>query len=186
MLYIFILLPVLLILICPLTLFIYIHNNEITLNIRIFNLINLSIFKNKKIIDLDDEKSNKNKPNKKIKNFKGYKKEYFYKVAKRIKKFLNISIDFSFSFGFERKDLTALAYGVLSGFFPTLKMYLEGKEYIEKFNYNFYPDFNKTFIDIKVTSNIKTNMFKVILIIFILLQENLYIRKRYKNKQKEC
>lgn len=186
MLYIFILLPILFILICPISLFIYIHNNEITLSIRIFNLINFSILKDKKIIDLDDEKAHKNKPNKITKKFKGYKKENFYNVAKKIKKFLKVSIVFSISFGFERKDLTALAYGTLSGVFPTLKMYLEGKEYVEKLNYKFYPDFNKTFIDIKVTSNIKTNMFKVILIIFILLQENLYIRKRYKYKQKEC
>lgn len=186
MLYIFIVLPVLFILICPLSLFIYIHNNEITLNIKVFNLINFSIFKNKKIIDLDNEKVHKNKTKKKTKKFKGYRKEDFYNIAKKIKKFLKVSINFSFSFGFERKDLTALAYGVLSGVFPTLKIYLERKEYIEKLNYNFYPDFNKTFIDIKVTNNIKTNMFKVILIIFILLRENLYIRRRYKNKQKEC
>lgn len=179
MVYMFILLFIILILIIPLNLKIFLHNNTLNINITVLNSFNINLIKDKKILDFDNSSKSKKKS-------KSHDKISTYDIFKILTRFFNMSFDVYFKFGFERRDLTALLYGGLSSIFPILEAYFKKNYSINKFTYKLYPNFKNEIFNIKVISNIKTNMFNIILIIFILLKEKLYIRKKYKTKQKEC
>lgn len=178
MIYIIILLIIILILICPVEIIIELHNNNISVYIKLINIIKITIVNKKKLINF--ESLFQNEIEGRAEKFH-LKRSEILEILKKINKFLKILLNIKIEFGFERRDLTALVYAGLVSVFPILKVYLENK-FVEGFEYKLLPTFEKEFFDIKVQSSIKINIFKGILIIFILLKETLYIKRQYKSE----
>ena len=179
MIYFFIPVIILLIILIPLKVNIYIHNKSIKIKLYILNIIKINLINKEDITKLSKKTEEKvkstniyNKLKNKVKFDKSYlKKINFIKLIKKILSHLDIYINIYLRYGFERRDITATFYGFLEIILPIIKAKIRG------FNYVLLPDFSKPTLDIEIKSTIKTNLFNVIIIIFILLQEMLLIRK---------
>lgn len=175
---VFIIIILLCILFIPLNFNIFLQNNSLSIELVFLHFIKIKIINDKKIINLESNKEDNSK--------KSYNRMNYYKLFKNILKFLNLSIKVIFEFGFQRRDITALLYGGMLSVLPIIDNYLKKNNIINSFTYNLYPNFESEIFNMKVITYLKTNMFNIILIIFILLKENIYVRKKYKNAQKEC
>ena len=179
---IYFLLAVGFILLIPLKLNMYIHNKSIKVKLYILKFINITLIDKEDITKLEKKTEKKVKSTKiynvlknKIKFEKNYlKKINVFKLIKNIVSHFKIYIDLYLKFGFERRDITAVTYGFFEMFLPIVKTK------IKEFNYVLLPNFSTPLIDFEIKCTIKTNLFKVIIIIFILLQEMLLIRKHKK------
>ncbi|KMT21372.1 DUF2953 domain-containing protein [Clostridium cylindrosporum] len=169
----------------PFKLKVILHNNKIKVYLIILNFIKFKVFERNKLVSFEEDYV------KKLKSHKFYKivendfrkeKSYFknmkfLKLVKKIAKKLEISINICFKFGFERRDITAILYGFLCALLPVLKGFLCRVNSNFNLEFKLYPNFNIASIDFKVISTFKTTLFKMILIIFIVFQEILLIKK---------
>ncbi|MEF9951836.1 MAG: DUF2953 domain-containing protein [Clostridium sp.] len=160
------------------------HNRDINIELNIYPFT-IRIFKYPKT-----KKSYSENKKKRIKKFKKFIKNNIKYIIRKsipslVKKLhlkLNSKCIYSTCFGFERRDYTALCYGFLSALCPYISLrYFNNKN--NQFTYNIYPDFNRVIFDIKVNYVLSGRGFHLILIIFILLQEILIIRKNTRNKE---
>lgn len=177
----------------PLSIKTIVHNNKITIYIMIFKM-KFKILNRDSLIDFGEKSAKEVKYSKtynifkrEIDESKNYlKKINFFGILKKVYTYLDLSLDFNIKFGFARRDITAQVFGLLFSIFPIIHTLIHKFIKVSEFTYKFYPNFNTVCFDIKVISNIKTNLFKLILIIFILVKEILRVRRIYKAKLKEC
>lgn len=170
-----------------------VHNNSIKMDLLVFKL-KIKILKKRDLINFEektDKKIKKSRVYKVLKDKVNEQKYYlkkidFFKISKKILKLLDVSIYTKIEFGFDRKDFTAILYGLLSSVFPILKEVLNIYICIKDFNFYSYPHFNKNTFDFITIISIKSNLFNTIFIIFLVVKEILLIRKKFKNEQREC
>ncbi|MEG0127593.1 MAG: DUF2953 domain-containing protein [Clostridium sp.] len=161
------------------------ENLYITLSINIFPF-KITIINNKK---LPLKKESKEKPNFNSKFNIYLRKNRKYIITKSLKRIhtkihskLLAKLSINIEYGFERKDITALLYGGLLSMLPIIKIELFNFKRFN-FTYNVYPDFSRSYFNMKVNYVLNGRGFQLISIIFILLKEILIIRKNTKVKE---
>ncbi|MEG0641876.1 MAG: DUF2953 domain-containing protein [Clostridium sp.] len=165
------------------------HNNTIKIYLIIVG-IKIKVLDKEKLINFEEKEINKIKESRlfniiisKLKKHRKYLwKIDFFRIFKRISRNISTNLSLQLSFGFERRDLTALIFGVLSGVLPILEGLFSSSIPTDKFVYTLNPDFSRSYFDVNAVITIKTNIFHMILIIIILVREILLIEKENKKQ----